>query len=201
LKKILPVFSYIFHPIFIPLLGTFYYVLISDNFFSKTQFILLFSQIFIITFLLPIAFFYLLRTFGKLDDIMLSDISERKIPLVLQMVLFFVLIQNSIKIDLFFELYFFFVAGLCSTFFAFILLFSNLKASIHMIGMSGLTLFLIGLSFRYKVNIINTLIFFVMANGFVAASRLEMKAHTVKELILGFLCGSLPQLALFYFWL
>ena len=201
MKKILPVFSYLFHPIFIPLLGTFYYVMLSDNFYSKTQFILLFSQVFIITLLLPIAFFYLLRTYGKLDDIMLSDISQRKIPLVLQMVLFSVLIQKSIKIDLFFELYFFFVGGLCSTIFAFILLYGKLKTSIHMIGMSAFTFFLIGLSYHYKVNIITTLIFFVVANGFVAASRLEMKAHSVKELFLGFLCGSLPQLALFYFWL
>lgn len=201
MKKILPLFSYLFHPIFIPLLGTFYYVLLSDNIYSKTQFILLFSQVFIITLLLPIAFFYLLRTYGKLDDIMLSDISQRKIPLVLQMVLFSVLIQKSIKIDLFFELYFFFVGGLCSTILAFILLYSKLKTSIHMIGMSAFTFFLIGLSYHYKVNIITTLIFFVVANGFVAASRLEMKAHSVKELFLGFLCGSLPQLALFYFWL
>ena len=101
LKKFLPFFSYVFHPIFIPILGTFFYVLISDTYFSSTQYIILFSQIFIVTFLLPIAFFYLLRTFGKVDGIMLSDISQRRIPLILQMALFSTLVTRSITADLF----------------------------------------------------------------------------------------------------
>lgn len=201
MKRILPIFSYVFHPVFIPILGTVFYVMLSEIFFSRTQFIVLFSQIFIITFLLPIAFFYLLRTFGKLDDVMLSDISQRKIPLLLQIVLFSVLIQKSIKIDLYFELYFFFVGGLFSTIIAFILLYAKIKTSIHMIGMSALTFFIMGLSYHNEVNIITTIVFFVMANGFVAASRLEMKAHSRNELVIGFFTGSIPQLALFYFWL
>jgi hypothetical protein len=37
--------------------------------------------------------------------------------------------------------------------------------------------------------------------GVVASSRLEMQAHTTKELVVGFLLGSIPQLLFFYFWL
>lgn len=201
LKKFLPFFSYVFHPIFIPILGTFFYVLISDTYFSSTQYIILFSQIFIVTFLLPIAFFYLLRTFGKVDGIMLSDISQRRIPLILQMALFSTLVTRSITADLFPGLHHFFLGGLISTSIAFLLLFAKVKASIHMIGMSALTMFLIGLSYHNQVNIINTIIFFLVMNGFVASSRLEMKAHTPKELLYGFICGSIPQILLFNFWL
>ena len=132
---------------------------------------------------------------------MLSDISQRKIPLLLQIMLMSILIAKSITIDRYFELFFFFSGGLFSTIIAFMLLFAKIKASIHMIGMSALTVFIIGLSVHAEVNIINTVVFFVLMNGFVASSRLEMNAHTKKELAIGFVCGMLPQLLLLYFWL
>lgn len=201
MKKILPVFSYLFHPIFIPLLGTFFYVVLDDNYFTLPQYLVLFIQIIIISILLPLAFFYLLRTFGKIDSIMLSDISQRKIPLLLQIMLMSILIAKSITIDRYFELFFFFSGGLFSTIIAFMLLFAKIKASIHMIGMSALTVFIIGLSVHAEVNIINTVVFFVLMNGFVASSRLEMNAHSKKELAIGFVCGMLPQLLLLYFWM
>jgi hypothetical protein len=201
LKKILPVFSYLFHPIFIPFLGTFFYVVLDDNYFTLPQYLVLFIQIIIISILLPLTFFYLLRTFGKIDSIMLSDISQRKIPLLLQIMLMSILIAKSITIDRYFELFFFFSGGLFSTIIAFLLLFAKIKASIHMIGISALTVFIIGLSIHTEINIINTVVFFVAMNGFVASSRLEMKAHTKKELAIGFVCGMLPQLLLLYFWL
>jgi hypothetical protein len=201
LKKILPFFSYAFHPIFIPLLGTVFYVLLEEKYFTLPQYLILFLQIIIITFLLPIAFFYLLRTFGKIENVMLSDISQRKIPLLLQIMLFAVLIEKSITIDRFPSLYFFFVGGLLSTIFAFLLLYVKFKASIHMIGISSLTVFIIGLSIHNQINTINTVTFFVLMNGLVASSRLVMKAHLNKELLVGFLCGLITQSLLLYFWL
>lgn len=201
MKKILPFFSYLFHPIFIPLLGTIFYVLLDSHYLSLPQYLILFLQIIIITILLPITFFFLLRTFGKIETVMLSDISHRKIPLLLQLILFAVLIEKSITIDRFPSLYFFFVGGLLSTFFAFLLLFAKIKASIHLIGISSLTIFIIGLSVHNQIYAVNLVAFFVIMNGLVASSRLVMKAHSNKELAIGFLCGVIPQCALLYFWL
>lgn len=132
---------------------------------------------------------------------MLTDISQRKIPLLLQIMLFAVLIKKSVTIDRFSSLYFFFVGGLLSTIFAFLLLYFKLKASIHMIGISSLTIFIIGLSIHNQVNTVNTVTFFVFMNGLVASSRFVMKAHSNKELLVGFLCGLIPQSLLLYFWL
>ena len=165
------------------------------------QYLILFLQIIIITFLLPIAFFFLLRTYGKIDSIMLSDISHRKIPLLLHIMLLTILIEKSITPDRFPPLYFFFLGGLFSALFALLLLYAKIKASIHMIGMSALTVFIIGLSLKNQVNTINLVTFFMFMNGLVASSRLTMKAHTHKELLIGFLCGLIPQVALLYFWL
>jgi hypothetical protein len=201
LKKILPFFSYLFHPIFIPLFGTFFYAFLDSHYFTKVQYLLLFIQIFIITILLPIAFFFLLKTFGKVENIMVSEISQRKIPLLIQIILLFILIHKSITIDQFQSLHFFLIGGLLSASAAFILLFFNKKASIHMIGISALTVFIIGLSINNEINLINTVAFFVLMNGVVASSRLSMKAHSRKELIIGFMCGLVPQSALLYCWL
>ena len=199
MKKILPIFSYLFHPIFIPLLGTIFYAVLDNQYFTLGQYLMLFLQIIIITFLLPISFFYLLRTFGKVDNMMLSDITQRKIPLLLQIMLFTVLITKSITIERFPDLYFFFLGGLLSTVIAFLLLYVKIKTSIHMIGISALTVFIIGLSIHNEVNISNTIAFFIVINGLVASSRLEMKAHNYKELGIGFLCGTLPQIVLLCF--
>lgn len=201
MKRYLPFFSYLFHPIFMPLLGTVFYVLIDGPYFTTVQYIALFLQIIIITFLLPLAFFYLLKTYGKIDSIMVSNIAHRKIPLLLHIVLLTILITKSITLERFPPLYFYFLGGILSAAMTFVLLYTKIKASIHMIGMSSLTVFLIGLSIHHQINTIHLVTFFVIMNGLVASSRLVMKAHTNKELLIGFLCGLLPQLGLFYFWL
>jgi hypothetical protein len=201
LRKFLPFFSYLFHPIFVPLLGTLSYLLYDDIYFTKAQCYLLVFQILIITFFLPLSFFYLLRTFGKVDTIMLSDLNQRKIPLVMQMILTFVLISESVTIERFPELFFFFLGGLVSTFLAFVFLFAKLKASIHMIGISALTFFIIGISIHNQINSIYLIAACFFATGLIASSRLQMKAHSIKELLIGYAIGVLPQVGLWVFWL
>ena len=201
MKKILPFFSYLFHPIFIPLLGTVLYLLFNENYFTIEQSYLVLFQILIITIFLPMAFFYLLKTFGKVDSIMLSDVNQRKIPLLLQMALTTVLITQSITVERFPELFFFFFAGLITTFIAFVLLFFKVKSSIHMIGISALSFFVIGLSIHNQINIIYTIATLFFFTGIIASSRLYMKAHTMTELILGYIIGMVPQIGIWHFWL
>ncbi len=177
------------------------YLLLNDNYWTIEQSYLLLFQIVIITIFLPMAFFYLLKTFGKVDTIMLSDVNQRKIPLLLQMALTAVLITQSITVDRFPELFFFFFAGLITTFIAFVLLYFKVKASIHMIGISALTYFIIGLSVHNQVNIIYTIATLFLFTGIIASSRLYMKAHNLRELVIGYLIGMLPQLGVWYLWL
>jgi hypothetical protein len=41
----------------------------------------------------------------------------------------------------------------------------------------------------------------ILMTGVVASSRLEMQAHTGKEILIGLLLGVLPQLLFLYLWL
>jgi hypothetical protein len=132
---------------------------------------------------------------------MLSETSQRKIPLLLQIGLTYILIEKSVTIDRFPELYFFFFAGICSTIIAFLLVYVKFKASIHMIALSALTFFVIGLSLHQQENGILIIAGLFFLTGIVASSRLVMKAHSPQELLIGYLAGMLPQIVLWYFWL
>ena len=201
MKKILSFFSYLFHPIFVPVFGTFFYFLFSSYYYTSQQKYLILLQVSIITILIPISFYYLLRSFGKVDSVMVYQLSQRKIPLTIQAILIFLLITKSITAEVIPELYYYFLGGLISTFLLLILLFLKIKASIHMVGISALTIFVIALSLHHQNNAIYTIAFLIVMNGIVASSRLEMQAHTNKELVIGFFLGMLPQIILTYFWL
>ena len=70
-----------------------------------------------------------------------------------------------------------------------------------MIGITALTGFAIGLSLHNQTNNLYLHAFLLAINGLVATSRLEMQAHTEKELLIGFVLGLIPQTAFWYCWL
>jgi hypothetical protein len=201
LKKILPIFSYIFHPLFTPIQACLFYFLfhIADY---KTELIRsVFLQISISTILIPMVLYYLLRHAGKVDSIMISEIEQRKIPLVFQSFLFIILLKKGIPLEYYPELHFFFIGALFSTLFALGLLYAKIKASLHMLAISALTVFVFGLNIHLQTGNLYIVPLLLLLNGFVASSRLVMQAHTPKELIVGLLLGSIPQLAFLFLWL
>ncbi|MCG9791645.1 hypothetical protein [Flavobacterium algicola] len=201
MKKFLTFFSYLFHPLFIPLYATFFYVFANQSVALTREKLFIFLQVVVITIIVPLLVFVLLRSVGKIGSVMAPKIAERKIPLVVQIFLIILLLKKGITIDRYLEFHFFFLGALVSTLIALLLLFLRTKASLHMIGISALTLFVIGLSLHFQTHNILWISFLILMNGVVASSRLEMKAHSLIELILGFFIGSIPQLLLMYIWL
>ena len=201
MKKILSFFSYVFHPMFISVYAVLLYFFLTDRYHPYQELFLIMVQIIILTILIPISMFYFLMTLGKANSLMLSEITQRKIPLAINAFLLYILITQSIREEVIPELYFFFFGALASTIITFLLIFVNLKASIHMIGISSITVFIIGFSLHTQVNHIYLVATFLLLTGIVATSRLSMKAHDGKELIAGFLVGVLPQIGLLSFWL
>ncbi len=200
-KNLLPFFSYVFHPIFIPVIGTLLYFRLGENYWVTEQIFLVLIQVSIIMVFIPMCFFYLLRTMGKADSVMLSDVTQRKMPLAIQIVLTALLIANSITIDLIPELYYFFLGGLISSGLALAFAFLKIKISLHQLGVAALFALAVGLSMHSQIQALYLIALCALTNGIVAASRLEMGAHTARELVLGGLCGLLPQIGLWYFWL
>ena len=170
------------------------------DFIAQEKLFILF-QVVIVTIVIPILVFVLLRATGNVDTIMMSKISERKIPLVVHCFLIILLVKKSIIVDRYPELHFFFLGGLFSIMLAMILLFGYFKASLHMIGISSITVFIAGMSIHLQENSIFTIAVLLLLNGIIASSRLEMKAHTNIELAIGFFLGAVPQMLLLAVWL
>lgn len=201
MKKILPLFSYIFHPIFIPVYATLFFLFSNHSYFLNSEKYLVLLHVSIITLLIPLLFFFLLRATGKIGSIMAPLLSERKIPLVIQTFLIILLVRKSITIERYPELHFFLLGALFSTLIALLLLFVKTKASLHMMGISALTIFVLGLSMHFQTPNVFAIAFLTVMNGFVASSRLVMKAHTSRELNIGLLIGIVPQILFLYLWL
>lgn len=182
-------------------MATLFYLLFNDAAFANQEKLFIFFQVLVVTVLLPSLLFLLLRTAGNIDSMMLAEVSQRKIPLIIHCFLIILLVRKSITIERYPELHFFLLAGLLSTLLALILLFANIKASLHMIAISSLTVFIIGLSLHLQIQILFTVTTLILLNGIIASSRLEMKAHTYKELVIGFCLGTVPQLLLLVLWL
>lgn len=200
MKKFLASFSYIFHPIFIPVYATLFYFFVTNNFFYKHEVYLTFIQVLILTILLPLSLFYLLRSLGYLKSKML-DPKERKMPLTIYCLLLLILIKYSLSIIVIPELYYYFLGMLISTALALMLLIAGHKPSLHMIAISTFVLFIISISAYYHIRFLNLIAFFVLCSGLIASSRLQARAHTMGEVVLGVLIGIIPQVGLWFIWL
>lgn len=202
LKKILPVFSYVFHPLFVSLYAGIFFFFVTKGFYYPHEIYLTLIQIAILTVFLPLSMYYLLKSLGLIKTgIMLNETRERRLPLAFQAMFFLVLTQHSFSTIVVPELYFFYTGALISTFLALVLSVFHFKASIHMIAITGLTFFITGMSIHYGIQFLFLIAFSIIMIGCVASSRLYMNAHSVKEIFIGIFLGGLPQLALWYFWL
>jgi membrane-associated phospholipid phosphatase len=201
MNAFLKIGAWLFHPLLMPLLGVTLYFRVTPRFIIPEMMYSKLLVVFILTFLIPVLLFFLLKTLGLIKSIHLKEVEERRIPLMLQCILFVVVIKMVFEPYHYPELYFFFVGTLFSAVTAFVLVMAKFKVSLHMIGTAGVTMFLIALSIHFKVNTLVLISFLILVNGWVATSRLHSKAHTPVELIFGFFVGFLPQLILLNYWL
>ncbi|WP_244165307.1 hypothetical protein [Flavobacterium phragmitis] len=201
MKKILPLFSYILHPIFISLYATLFYLFCKGDLFSTQEKYFVLLQILVINVIVPILFYLLLKSTGHVKTIMLSQTSERTIPLILQCFLYILLVKRSIVIVRYPELHFFFLGALFSAILALVFALFKIKASLHMVAICGFAIFVIGLNIHLQMHNPYWPALLILLSGVVASSRLEMKAHTSREILIGLFIGIMPQLLFLYLWL
>ncbi|GAA3763321.1 hypothetical protein GCM10022423_13810 [Flavobacterium ginsengiterrae] len=143
----------------------------------------------------------LLRSTGHVKSMMLPENSQRRIPLILQCFLYILLVKRSIVIMRYPELHFFFLGALFSTILALVCSLFKIKASLHMVAISGFTIFAVGLNMHLQMHNPYWGAFLILMSGIIASSRLEMNAHTPRELLIGLFIGVLPQVLFLYLWL
>lgn len=200
MQRLFRIFSFLFHPLLIPSYATLLYFAATHNFFYKHEIYLIFIQVLILTILLPISLFYLLRSFGLLKSKLVNK-KERRLPLAIYAILLLILLRHSLALLVVPELYYYFLGCLISIVIGLGLAIVNIKASIHTLGISTLVMLPIGLSAYYHIQFLGLIIFLILAAGTVATSRLMCGKHTLGEVSLGALLGVLPQVLLWFIWL
>lgn len=201
IHRILKSISFIFHPLIMPLLGVLFYFSRTPRFIPEPMRQAKIFSIVILTIVLPILIYFLLKTLKNVESVYLETTKERIVPLfinccIVSLILYRVLPSNEIE-----ELYYFFLGILCSTIACLILAILKFKVSIHMIAAAGFFMFAVALSIHFKININGTIALMCIILGAIATSRLHLKAHTNIELIIGFFVGLIPQLVVLNYWL
>lgn len=193
--------SYLFHPLWMPFAGTFFYFLKVPRFFPEGIIKAKLMAIAIMTLFIPIVFFFMLRTLNQAKSIFLDTPQERKWPLLFYCVIQLIILQYIINRFDFMELYHFYKGILISTLISAAFVYFKKKISLHLVGLTGLVGFLIILSYFYKLNMIPHIAILMIITGLTATSRLHMKAHTPGELFWGIIVGFIPQILVFQLWL
>ena len=201
MRGFLKTVSLLFHPLFVPLAGTLAYFIITPKYSPLELQSGNVLPIFILTVIIPIISYLILRNIGLVSSIYMPDLRERKYPLYINILLLFLILYKVIPNNYTAELYYFFVGLITASMAALLLLFFNLKCSMHLMGMGSLLMFLIGLSIHFEINIIIALSILTLLTGLVASARLYLEAHSRSELFIGFCIGMITQLLTVKFWL
>ncbi len=201
MKVLLTIVSYLFHPLFIPVGGTVAYFLITPKYTPLEIQGGNLLPIFILTIIIPIVTYLILKNIGVVASIHMPTTRERRYPVAIHVILLLMIIYKVIPNNYVMELYFYFIGLLIASITCLLLLFFNFKTSLHLVGVSGLFMYLINLSVHFEINVVIAISIFALLIGLVASSRLYLKAHTRPELLAGLAIGILSQLLTVTYWL
>ena len=201
MRRFLSLLSYLFHPIFIPFAGTVCYFVLTPKYTPLEVQSGNILPIFILTVIIPIISFLILKNLGLAKSIFLPGVKERVYPLLINLGLLLMVLFKVIPNNYTEELFFFFVGLVGATLAILLALMFKVKCSLHMSGMGSLLMFLIALSIHFETNITLAISIFTLATGLTATSRLYFKAHSKAELVIGFFIGFLCQLLTLRYWL
>lgn len=193
--------SVIFHPIFMPLFAVLLYFWKSPKFYPDELIKGKCLSIVILTIVLPVLIYFLLKTLRKVKSVYLKTSKERILPLIFNAVILLLILKRVLPLNQIIELYYFFIGVLISTMTCLILAFLGFKASIHMIATSGVFTFIVLIALHFSMNLNTSIAILAIISGAVATSRLHLKAHSPGELLMGLFVGSVSQLTSFVYWL
>lgn len=201
MKHVLKSILYLLNPLLIPLFGVLIYFAICPRFTSSSILISNALGLLITTVITPIVTLFFLKNINIIDSIRLQTLKDRKIPMLLQIGFYILTIKTLINIYNFPELYYFFAGVLFTTMFALVLVLSKFNTSLHMAGIALITTFTITLSIHFSINQIILIASLLVLNGLLATACMIHFHTATKELLVGLLIGSVPQLILFQLWL
>jgi hypothetical protein len=158
-----------------------------------------FGILFVFTILLPIITAFIFKQFGLIDNLFMKTAEERKWPFLLTLVWYYMGFQLLNKLYLP-QSFLLLMIGAISAIGISLIITTQWKISIHMLGIGGVIGALIGISHRFQFDhslLIVGLIFFA---GIIGYARLKTNAHNYKQVYAGFILGlAIEWISVLYF--
>ena len=179
------------HPIVLPTIVVMLYFLLSPGNFSSYKKLTILSLIFTVTYLIPLLILILFKKLRIIKNYQTDSIKERKLPIAFMIVIFYLLGNTIDNIGSLRVLFYGTSLGLILIY---LLFFFKIKASIHLLSLGiSVGFFMIMSSIYSQPYIVLTIIFFLIS-GVLASARLHLKAHTSREVYIGFFIGLISPL-------
>ncbi len=191
--------SYLFHPIFAPLVSVFilFQLPIYLNYkYPSAYFTAVYACIFFNLIIIPLSLSYYLKKQGMIQSLEMQSANERVYPYGLTLVLYCItyFLFSQIRFPSFYQAIL--LGAALSLLILFLFSLANYKISAHMTGLGGIGGMLLVTNQFYQVNTIDLLCLLLLISSLVASARLYLNRHTLGEVFLGFLNGFLCQMVL-----
>ncbi|MDB2385128.1 hypothetical protein N9V96_01515 [Polaribacter sp.] len=190
--------SVILHPMVIPTIGVLLYFFAIPSPLLQDQKFAVLCLVFAGTYLIPLCMLFLFKKLKFIDSYKANTIKERKVPVAIMIVLFYLLGNTFSNVPNLRDLSFLFYGTSLGLFSIYILFLFKFKTSIHLLSLGIATSFFIILNNQHAFNFIWIVVICFMLSGVLGSARLHLKAHTSKEVYLGYFLGFLSPVVLFY---
>ncbi|HMO62519.1 MAG TPA: hypothetical protein PKC39_15400 [Ferruginibacter sp.] len=204
IKLTAQVFSYIFHPLFIPVYVTYFLAFIHPDYFigydAKEKWWIIIRVAYTMVFF-PLLTVLLLKALGFSQSVFLKTQKERIIPYIACGIFFFwayLVFRNQPEIP---SILTAFTFGVFLASSAALMANIRMKVSMHAIGMGGLTGIFIVVMATNTMLMTWPLFAAIILTGAVCTSRLIVSNHTIKEINTGLLIGVASQFVAAYLYL
>ena len=196
--KIHKFISTILHPIVIPTIGVMIYFLVTPTNFVTNQKFAILSLVFVVTYLIPLLILILFKKLKIIKSYQPESIKERKLPVGLMIVLFYLLGNTLDSVNNFRDLGLLFYATSFGLTIIYFLFFFKIKSSIHLLSFGISTGFFMVISIIYERPYTIIFIIFILLAGILASARLHLKMHKMNEVFLGFFIGIISPFFIYY---
>ncbi|WP_181858132.1 hypothetical protein [Polaribacter sp. WD7] len=191
--------SIILHPIVIPTVGVFIYFLFVRKMFSSQQRLAIIGLTFVTTYIIPLLILILFKKLKVITSYHAESIKERKIPITMMIILFYLLGNTLFSTPNFRDFGLLFYATSLGLTIIYILFFFRLKVSIHLLSLGVSLGFFLMIDSLYSISFLPVIVILILLSGIVASARLHLKAHTSKEVYLGFFLGLISPIIIYFF--
>lgn len=190
MRTFLKVISYVFQPLLMPLYGII--ILLQTPLFQYFTFwyhVIAIGGTILFTAILPALPIVWMMHKGDIKDLFISKREERTMPYLFSMLayVFWVLfLWRTLNFPLSLLIY---PIGCVVSIVAMTFINLKWKVSAHLTGIGGLIGGIFGVSYQMALNPLWLFILAIVISGLVAISRVYLKAHTMGQVIVGFLLG------------